>query len=723
MSKETAPTKPILLSPTGGEEISNLNTTMDIRWESTDVPYYAEARWYSSGLYGDKTSLSDSVWIGQLFRWDSLARIGYIELDLQGQGLVYAELVKVTSISEIDRDYAQPRGSVTYGEVIYGANLDSNRRLHLPLDLAKKYTGYLAIRAKKLESTTIQWNKEYGIGGNDIELPTGFTPLGRTNGDFYYEDHDSNRIKIAPLVSHPDDILYTIELSTDNGQKWEHIISVVREKQYTLDFSSYIGEVETYQAKLRIRANDNDSVANWTDIQEVIYTYPNNFSEWTVMETPFTIVEHLNPTEPTNLRSNDKSIIDRTLTNRLSWKHNVSAINNRQGKAVIQWRKQGTSTWNELSVDGMNQFYDVPGNTFPTGTIEWRVKTYSYVFMESPYSAISTFTAKDTPQGPIILAPDLLVNEPSPAVSWEHDYIQTHYEIVISDESDNVEWNSGQVESESTASTVSVYLTNLATYKAEVRVKTNEGLWTAYTAKLFNTDYQFPAQAYVTATANNEGFITVSYQNPEPTGEQPIVARNEVYKKIDNEWVKISDAAPHSFDDYAAAHMVTNHYFVRSIASNGSYTDSNIVSATVRVRGVVLYLVNNPAGTIKQFRKDGHGRSQSWSLESGQMNFKGRKYPVVEVGTMQENVIDFTLVLDESEKQALDDIVYSGHICCYRDGRGRILHGIFTEYNLTDERWGGYTTDLSLMKIDYVEGETFIEDDGITNVVIDGGEF
>jgi len=495
------------------------------------------------------------------------------------------------------------------------------------------------------------------------------------------------------------DLAYDIEINTGTGD-WQHLATNYYGEQTTaqFDLSDIVDVTETSQAKIRMRVSDKNSEhdAPWD------HSWNDNYSDW-VESGNFYIFKHVAPLKPINLKASDTGVIDRSLENRLSWRHIQNSINNRQGRATVRWRLQGNQAWNTVEKPGMGQFWDVPSNTFPLGTIEWQVTTYNSVDMAGPYSDIVTFVAKDTPSAPILTAPLSIVEDPLPIVAWEHSYIQTHYQIEVLTVLDNVIWTSGEVESTITSTRLEKYLDNLATFKVKARVKNNEGLWSAWTTeKSFNTDYKFPAPAQVTSVSGS-GYITISYTNPYPTGNQPFIARNEIYKKIDNEWVKISDSSPGTFNDYAAANGITHEYFVRSVAPNEVYTDSEIVTGVVSVRGIVLHLVNDPASTMYQFKLDGHGRSKNWGIESSIMRFKGRKYPVIEVGTMQDDTIEFTLMLDDADKQALDRIVYSGQICCYRDGRGRLSHGIFTEYPVTDERWGGYSVTLSLTKIDYVE--------------------
>lgn len=709
MSVENKPTQPVLITPAGGSEISNLNPVINIQFtQSTDV-YYLDNIETTTKVPSDgdlETGTNDVFggpqnWIG--FFYDHInitsGRVGKIKLKFSTFNGRNAELWEATRNSRED-------GAVTLGTLIHSGPIGSDGSFDIPYEKAKRIVGAFLFRVK--------------VGNSLYVLPKAgdFTDhLGEDvaeNNLYSYDSnwgvYDADKYQMGLLADiymyggHNDDICYEVELTTDNGQTWKSLANgIYGEPVLQYDFTEEIENNNTYLARVRVRAQDDNHFfpKGWTIYHQPIYREP-NYTEWSVSE-PFTIIKHTNPQQPTNLIVSDTGIIDKNIVNRLKWKHNHDSINNRQGKADIRWRVQGQIEWNLITADGMSQFYDVPADTFPIGLIEWQVMTYSYVMLESPWSEIILFEAKDTPAGPIIASPVGTVEVTSPYAIWEHNYIQTHYQIQILSLSDFIIWDSGQVSSSLFSRKIDWYFDNLTTFKVSIRVKNSDGLWSEWTTGTFETNYKYPAPATVEAIAK-DGYITIAYENGAPTGAQPFTDRNEVYKSLNGtDWDKISEGYVFQFDDYAAPNDVEVRYFVRSYAANGAFTDSEVVTATVKIRGVVLYLVNDPVGTLYRFKIDGHGRSKNWNIESAIMHFKGRKHPVIEVGMMESDTIDFTLMLNEEDKLALDKIIYSGQICCYRDGRGRISHGIFTEYPLVDERWGGYSVQLSLTKIDYIE--------------------
>ena len=92
-------------------------------------------------------------------------------------------------------------------------------------------------------------------------------------------------------------------------------------------------------------------------------------------------------------------VIDATIANRFSWQHIIST-GTPQSKADMQWSADGT-TWNTLAtVTGENQYYDVPANTFTSGTKYWRVRTYNPDGTASAWSDKAEFIAINAPSAP-----------------------------------------------------------------------------------------------------------------------------------------------------------------------------------------------------------------------------------------------------------------------------------------------------------------------------------
>jgi hypothetical protein len=477
---------------------------------------------------------------------------------------------------------------------------------------------------------------------------------------------------------------YQIQISTNNGSTWKDIVALTTAgaTSYNYDF---INEPETSTAKIRVRAYDGSAYGQWDESNGV-----------------FTIQHNAAPTTPTNL-SPSGVVKDRALVNRLSWQHN-DANADPQAKFDLQWRLQGTSVWNTVTQTTINQYWDAPANTFPKGVIEWQVRTYDQAGLSSPYANLITFTTGDKPANPTITNPaeGSKVSIANPTVQWS-SIGQTDYHLKVLNTSNAQLWESIKT-STNKAETILYNLQNSTSYKVQVAIKNADGLWSDFVTVNISVSYTPPAIPDIELIKGNS-FIEINILDQVPSGTQPTVLYHEIYKEIDREFVLIATNVSNQFIDYHVASGETIRYFVRTIGNNNTFSDTITFTESISFKGVWLHIVDSPQDTIKQFKFDGDGRSSKWGLESAVHQFQGRKYPVIETGIMEEYMVDFALrIVDSVERDALNRITMSGQTVCYRDGRGRKVFGVFVDVPLEDENWGGYSTKLSLLKIDFKEG-------------------
>jgi hypothetical protein len=517
------------------------------------------------------------------------------------------------------------------------------------------------------------------------EPPTKPTILSPNGGESWNSAHEVSWQASSDVETTQTSLKYQIQLSVDNGVNYRDIVplTAANAMSYNYDFSA---EPETSLAKIRIRAYDGSA-----------------YGEWDESDGVFTIQHNLPPTPPTDLSPNGISV-DRTLVQRFSWKHNDPNVNDTQSKSEIQWRLQGNTTWNTIINNSFREYYDVSANVFPAGQIEWRVKTFDQTGIESPYSLNKIFTSAEPTNSPVIITPTASISVARPTIQWTVPE-QISYQIIIDNNLGDTLWDTGEINSTIKARTISVDLQNGGQYVIKLRTKNNDGLWSEYAILNAVVSYTPPAKPSITATGAT-GHIVIEIENPSPSGTQPTVAGNDVYKRINGEWVRIAEGVNFvPYRDYAVASGVEYNYKVRAIGDNGTFSESNVDFTSTTFRGVWLHTINNAEVTVHNFKFDGGGRESSWEVESSLMRFKGRARPVIETGEMKDDLIDFNLTLkDDADKEALERIVKSQEIVCYRDGRGRVRFGVFTKFPLSDEIWGGYTTSLQLLYIDYSEG-------------------
>ncbi|EIJ79107.1 hypothetical protein PB1_16159 [Bacillus methanolicus PB1] len=538
---------------------------------------------------------------------------------------------------------------------------------------------------KGFDSSESSSNKPYVVITYNMP-PTAPTVTSPNGGETWNAQHTIMWNPSTDTETAQGSLKYQIQLSTDNGSTWKDIVPLTSAgaTSYTYDFTN---ELETSTAKIRIRAYDGTSYGLWDESNGV-----------------FTIQHNQAPTVPTNLSPSGGTPKDRGSVIRLSWQHN-DANGDPQAKFDLQWRLQGAQTWNTVTQVTTNQYWDAPANTFPRGTIEWQVRTYDQASLSSPYSNIQTFFAGDKPANPTIIDPTNGATVPvaNPVVQWS-SVGQTAYHVKLLDSNNNLLWEI-QANSTNKAQTVLFDLQNNTDYKIQVAIKNTDNLWSDFVTSNIHVSYTPPAVPIVTTT-KGEGVIIVSIDNPTPSGTEPAVSYNDLYRRKQGEttWIRIAtNMADASFIDYTPASGQVYEYFVRAWGDNGTYSDSLIVGESISFTGVWLHEAANPLETLRQF-KFVSDRSESWQPTAAMMQFAGRRLPVAEYDDTEQCSVSVKLNLlkNSGDREALEKLIRWKNTLCYRDGRGRKMFCHVFELPIEDEFYGN-TVSLKFEEVSYTE--------------------
>lgn len=500
-------------------------------------------------------------------------------------------------------------------------------------------------------------------------------------------------------------------LTTGKGPNWQDpVIGVNNENKL---FVFYYQATPT--TGIYLRTNDGSGWATATNINPGNNVYVNvmerEFSSllgWVYKDNSEGSIKfdsmtfNTPPTAPTDLSPNGTSI-NRAQVQRLSWKYNDTAGDG-QSKFDLQWRPVGSNTWNTVTQTTPNQYWDAPSNNFPRGNIEWQVRTYDQSNVVGPYSAQAVFLAGDKPAPPTILDPAATIPVPRPNVSWSSSG-QTAYQVQVLD-GQVVAWDSGEIVSGSKLVTVGTDLVNNKTYTFKVRIKNADGLWSDWAQVSRLVSYTPPATPLITVTPQNEK-IVVQINNPTPTGSQPIVAYNNLYRKKTNDstWTRIACNIPTNgfLVDYTVASDALYDYKVEAVGNNGTIAESAIKSGKTTFGGVWLHCVDDPSNTIHRFALS-EGNGDEWNTDRNLMKFAGRTKPVAEFGVNDEGRITANLKMlkGRGDREALQRIVYRKTTVCYRDNRGRKMFGVIFQLP-SDDTFYGYSVSLTIDEIDFKE--------------------
>lgn len=539
---------------------------------------------------------------------------------------------------------------------------------------------------------------------------------------------------------------YNIDLSSDNGSTWKTLVNLT-DVNITSSVYNFTNETTSSLCRIRIRAFD---------------TTTSIYSDYDLSDGVFTIQHNVAPLSPSNL-SPASIIVDRTQVKRFTWQVNDVNSNDLQSAFDLQWGTNGVN-WNTISQVTNNNYYDLPANTLPVGTIYWKIRTYDQYGLVSPYSSQVTITVATPSDAPIILQPSGTVSISKPIVQWSSTS-QIAYQIIVLNSQGGTHWDTGEVITSNKAVTLGVDLINLNDYTIKVRVKDNNSLWSNYSSLTISVSFIPPMKSKLILSSNSltgsidleitnyvssDSVITrsgltlnplMSYNPTSPTSIdanilithdidgiimnydtdiQVINSKtitpdysmiNEVYRKKTNEssYTRIAKniIGTSQYKDYTTQSDRNYDYFIRTFASNGTYTDTEIKQSLLTIRYAFLSLANNPSSYLEII-----GNMQiddDLKLNGGLKQFAGRTKRVSQfgIGVNRDYSLSFVLFNDDisvaTQKDKLDELIESRDVLLFRDYYGHKIYCTVFSMQSKYQKEGCYIT-IPINEISYTEG-------------------
>lgn len=367
-------------------------------------------------------------------------------------------------------------------------------------------------------------------------------------------------------------------------------------------------------------------------------------------------------------------------------------------------------------VAGTSQSYTLPAGTLQNGKqYQWRVTTWDQQNAQSPWSSYSTFETAAAPSVSITSpAAGGTVATSSVTAQWSYSdpagNQQATYQVILQDANNVILWDSGQQtdsQGNARALTVGYTLANNTTYKLVVNVTNAKGIQATSATVTFSTSFTPPAVPTVTATPQN-GFIRLAVTNPTPSGSQPTVAYNDIYRREagDSTWTRIATGLPNNgtYDDYAVASGKQYQYKVTAVGNNGTSSDSDVASASITLSGVWLHDPLDPAGTVRQFLLREQQRTLQTQYAQTMMQFEGRSLPVADIAGQKTQQVQVTIQCpaNSGDLDALYSLIGRQTTLLYRDNRGRKIYGVVSAVPETEDYWGS-SVQLTVQAVSYEE--------------------
>lgn len=346
-------------------------------------------------------------------------------------------------------------------------------------------------------------------------------------------------------------------------------------------------------------------------------------------------------------------VIDATIVNRFSWQHIIST-GTPQSKADLQWSADG-ATWNTLAiVTGENQYYDVPANTFASGTKYWRVRTYNTDGTASEWSDAAEFIAINAPSAPSIV---IQSTGPRPRITWQTSE-QEAYQLTLSNG-----YASGTVYGTDKAWRSPVYLAD-GSYTIRVRVQNQYGMWSEWSAAALPVSHTEGEAITMTVSAGREAAL--SWQT----------AGSYDFYMIERDGVAIARTDAKEYTDKRSIGSVT--YRVRGCyADSDNYGVSN--SDTVEILPETNTICDLSTGVWLDMRlSETQLRTNRVSFAAGvsTVHLAGLAYPVEERSEQRDRSLAVACAWPHSQRAsalALEALV--GRLVCLKDHYGNMAIG------------------------------------------------
>lgn len=346
-------------------------------------------------------------------------------------------------------------------------------------------------------------------------------------------------------------------------------------------------------------------------------------------------------------------VIDATIVNRFSWQHIIST-GTPQSKADLQWSADGT-TWNTLAtVTGENQYYDVPANTFTSGTKYWRVRTYNTDGTASAWSEKAEFIAINAPSAPSIV---IQSTGPRPRITWQTSE-QEAYQLTLSSG-----YASGTVYGTEKAWRSPVYLAD-GSYTVRVRVQNKYGMWSEWSAAALPISHTEGEAITLTATAGHEAALTWQ------------TAGSYDFYLVERDGVAIARTVQKQYIDHTSIGSVI--YRIRGCyADSDNYGVSN--SDTAEIQPETNMICDLETGVWLEMRlSETQLRTNRTSFSAGvsTVHLAGLAYPVEERSEQRDRALSVACAWPHAQRAAalaLEALV--GRLVCLKDRYGNMAIG------------------------------------------------
>lgn len=405
------------------------------------------------------------------------------------------------------------------------------------------------------------------------------------------------------------------------------------------------------------------------------------------------VYEDTPPNVPTPIRpigdyKDGKSVIC------FEWEYN-SDVGGTQKAFDLQWSIDQVN-WTTISQTTANNYYEMPADTLPGGNVYWRVRCYNEYDEVGEYCLAQSFYAVGAPTIPAISAVTDTMSRPT--ISWSAFYQQVYQLQIMRD--DSIVYDSGDRPSINVRQyKVTAFLTD-ATYTARMRIKNEYDLWSAWSETTFTLSTVKPDKPSIAIQTSAYG-IELNFSTS-PTDGYTLIYRSEYNK---SNYICIGKTTATAYQDNAVCNNAEYKYFVRAVAADETYEDSDVKFIQASFRHSLIAPVSDLTNVFafKWNLNSPPKRVYNRNINSASVYYAGRMYPVDEPTEHIAAGMSFTYFLKTwADVERFIEIYDLKSTVLYRDAKGRKIYGTLSNLSVTDEHFG-YTVSFVISQTDYNE--------------------
>ena len=263
------------------------------------------------------------------------------------------------------------------------------------------------------------------------------------------------------------------------------------------------------------------------------------------------------------------------------------------------------------------------------------------------------------------------VGESRPTYTWTFTKTQAARQVETREPDDDVILTEDIVVSATTSQQITPNLQEGNSYRAAVRAKDSNGLWSDWAVNDFTVVFDAPAIPTIAVTPETaNGRTVIAITDPTPTGGQPDVTSHNLYAiDPDGNVAYLGASASTTMYDYRAASGVEYLYYVEAYADSGEFSTSSQVAGTLTLLSLWVAPYDDLASAFDLFAVSiGH----NGSLGGEDVTLDARKYNATIYDGSKKKVYRYGILTKESTTRRADieDLHDSATTILMRDAYG-----------------------------------------------------